>query len=259
MAFQYMGEITGGLAPKMNLQVAANCYGGQMLIWDFAVSAAVKPIIAGSDDPSDVTMIAGICLGAGKNTTPGTSRYNATYKGDLITYDVTQATLVANDPVGAAIAEVQLLTPNSLIRGPIVKDTIGTNPECKACTTGSSDGLTFVIPTIDTSVSMYSTAYCRTGANRGEYRVITSGAVATQTVVVPFTNDIAIDDTFCVTNVRQGLSRIDFDTQFQGIDSSAALTNFYVAIVHELNLEVAGQEYCTFRFSPQHFSYLTTA
>lgn len=259
MAFQYMGEITGGLAPVFDCQVAANCYQGQMLIWDFAVSADVKPIIAASDDPSDVTMVAGICLGSARRTNPGTSLYNATYKGDLITYDVTQATLAVNDPVGAAIAQVQLLTPNSLIRAPIVKDTVGTAPECKACTTGSSDGLTFVIPTIDTSVSMYSTAYCRTGANRGEYRVITTGAVATQTVVVPFTNDIAIGDTFCVANVRRGLSRIDFDTQFQGIDSSAALTNYYVVIVHEINLEVAGQEYCTFRFSPQHFSYLTTA
>jgi hypothetical protein len=200
MAFQYLGEITGGLAPVLNLQVAADCYGGQLLQYDGNAGGLVEPLAAASDDPSDVTIIAGICLGAGRNTTPGTSRYNATYKGDLITYDTTQATLAANDPVGAAIAQMQVLTPLSLIRAPIVKDTVGTAPECKACTTGSSDGLTFVIGTIDTSVSQFSTAYCRTGANRGESRKITTGAVATQTVVVPFTNDIAVGDTFCVAN-----------------------------------------------------------
>jgi hypothetical protein len=259
MAFQYLGEITGGLAPKINLQVGANCYQGQLLKYDYAVSGAVVPVAVAGDDPEDVNVIAGICLGPGRRTNPGVSLYNATYKGDLITYDVTQATLVVNDPVGAALAEVQLLTPNSLLRAPIVKDTVGTAPECKACTTGSADGLTFVIPTIDTSVSMYSTAYCRTGANRGEYRKITTGAVATQTVVIPFTNDIAVGDTFCVANIVQGLARIDFDSQFQGIDSSAALTNYYVAIVHELNLEEAGKEYATFRLSPQHFGYFITA
>ena len=259
MAFQYMGEITGGLAPKMNLQVGANCYAGQLLKWDYTVSGNVLPIAAAADDPEDVNAIAGICLGPGRYTSPGTSLYNSTYKGDLITYDVTQATVAVNDPVGAAIAEVQLLTCNSLIKAPIVKDTIGTAPECKACTTGSANGLTFVIATIDTSVSMYSTAYCRSGANRGEYRKITTGGATTQTVVIPFTNDIAVGDTFCVANVVTGLSRIDFDSQFQGIDSSAALTNYYVAIVHELNLEEAGKEYATFRLSPQHFGYFITA
>ena len=259
MAFQYLGEIIGGLAPKLNLQVAANCYQGQLLKYDQNAGGLVEPVAAAADDPEDVNMLAGICLGSGRRTNPGTSLYNATYKGDLITYDTTQATLAVNDPVGAAIAEVQILTPLSLIRAPIVKDTVGTAPEAKACTTGSSDGLTFIVATIDTTVSQFSTAYCRTGANRGEYRKITTGAAATQTVLVPFTNDIAIGDTFCIANVVQGLAHIDVDTQFQGIDSSPALTSYYIAIVHELNLEEAGKEYCTFRFAPQHFSWLTTA
>ncbi len=257
MAFQYMGEITGGLAPKMNLQVGADCYQGQMLVYDNAAGGIVIPTATASDNPDDTQPIAGICLGAGRRTNPGTSLYNATYKGDLITYDVTQATLVVNDPVGAAIAEVQILTPNSLIRAPIVKDTIGTNPECKACTTGSSDGLTFIVATIDTTVSNYSTAYCRTGANRGEYRKITTGAAATQTVVVPFTNDIAIGDTFCIVNVRQGWAHVQWESQFQGIDSSPDLSVYFNVFVHELNLEEAGKEYCTFRFAPLHFNIHT--
>jgi len=259
MAFQYLGEITGGLAPVIDLQVAATCYGGQLLQYDQNAGGLVEPLIVAADDPNDITVVAGICLARGRNTSPGTSIYSATYKGDTVTYTATQATMLAASPVGATLAQVQTLTPNSLIRGPIVKATVGTAPECKAATTAVSAGTTFIIAAIDTSVSQFSTAYCRTGLSRGEYRKITTGAVATQTVTIPFTYGVAVGDTFCVANVVQGLAHIDFDTQIQGISSSAALTNYYVAIVHELNLEEAGKEYCTFRFAPQHFSWLTTA
>lgn len=254
MAFQYLGEITGGLAPKLNLQVAADCYQGQILRWDANAGGAVEPFAAAAAGPDTTSYVAGICLGAGRYTAPGTSLYNATYKGDLITYDTTQATLAVNVPVGAAIAEVQIITPNSLVRAPIVKDTVGTAPERKACTTGSADGLTFVVAAIDTTVSQFSTVYNSLGANRGEYRKVTTGATTTQTVLVPFTNDIAVGDTFCIANVVQGLAHIDLDSQFQGIDSSAALTNYFVVYVHELNLEEAGKEYATFRFAPRHFA-----
>ncbi len=255
MAFQYLGEITGGLAPvRKNVQVAANVYQGQLLRWDVNAGGSVEPMAAAGAGPDATSYVAGICLGSGRRTSPGTSLYNAIYKGDLITYDTTQATLAVNDPVGAAICELQMLTLNSLLRAPLVNNTIGTNPECKACTTGSSDGLTFIIATIDTTVSNYSTAYCRTGANRGEYRKITTGAAATQTVLVPFTNVIAIGDTFCVVNVTDGLAHIDLESQFQGIDTSPALSSYYVVYVHELNLEEAGKEYATFRFAPRHFA-----
>jgi hypothetical protein len=252
MAFQYLGEITGGLAPVISKQVGATLYGGQLCQYSGAAGGQVIPVAAAAAGP-DTTVVAGIVLGAAKNTSPGTSIYSSTYNGDTITFDVTQATVVANSPVGAAIAQIQTLTPNSLIKAPVVKDTVGTAPECKACTTGSSDGLTFVVPTIDTTVSGYSTVYCRTGANRGEYRVVTTGATTTQTVVIPFTNDIAIGDTFCIANIKEGLSHISWDSLFLGVDSSYdPSSNYFVAIVHELNLEVAGREYVTFRLAARH-------
>lgn len=259
MAFQYLGEMTGGLAPRLNMQIAANCYQGQLLKYDANAGGIVEPVTAASDNPDDTNVIAGICLGPGRYPAAGVSLYDATYRGDLLTYDTTQATLVANTPVGPQLAEVQILTPNSLIRAPIVKDTIGTNPERKACTTGSSDGLTFVTATVDTTVSNFSTVYCSGGANRGQYRKVTTGNATTQTVLVPFTYDIAVGDTFVIANITEGLAHIDFDTQFQGIDSSAALTNYYCAFVHELNLEEAGKEYAVFRLAPLHFSPNVTA
>lgn len=252
MAFEYLGEITGGQAPKRNMQVGATVYAGQLVKYSCAEGGTVIPVAAAAAGP-DTTVIAGIVLGPGRYTSPGTSLYNSTYKGDTITYDTTQATLAVNDPIGPAIAEVQTLTPLSLIKAPIVKDTLGTAPECKACTTGSSDGLTFVVATIDTTVDDYSTCYCRTGANRGQYRVVTTGATTTQTFTVAFTNDIAVGDTFCIANVVEGLAHISWDTQFQAVDSSYdPSSNYFVAIVHEVNLEKAGEEYCTFRLAARH-------
>ena len=230
-----------------NFQIAANVYQGQLLRWDANAGGAVEPAAVSGQGPDTTSIIAGICTGIVTDAS-----YNATYKGDLGTYDTTQANLADNTPVGAAMAQVTLITPTTLIKAPLVKDTIGTNPERKACTTGSADGLTFIIATIDTTVSDFSTAYCSIGANRGEYRKITTGAVATQTVLVPFTNDIAIGDTFCVVNVKDGLAHIDFDSQIQGVDTSDALSNYYVVYVHELNLEEAGKEYIVFTISTRH-------
>jgi hypothetical protein len=250
MAFSWAGDLTGRTMPVVrNFQVAADCYVGQILQADQATSAGVKPSANAAAGPDTAMKILGICIGVSTSPT-----YDATYKGDKATYDTTQATLIANDPIGATYAQVALITPTTLIHAPIVKDTVGTNPECKAATTGSSDGLTFVIASIDTTVSLYSSAYCRDGANAGKYRKITTGAVATQTVVVPFTYDIAVGDTFCVANVVDGLAHLAWDTQIQGIDSSAALSNYFKAYVHELNLQVAGKEYAVFTLSSDHLA-----
>jgi hypothetical protein len=247
--FHWAGDLSGCEPVKRFFPVNADCYQGQLLAWASDGGGIVKPVAAGaSADPDATTKIAAICIGV-RNATPS---FNATYKGDFADYDTTQADLVANDPVGAAMAECVIITPTTLIHGPVVKDTIGTNPERKACTTGSSDGLTFIIPTIDTSVSQYSTAYCSSGANRGVSRIITTGAVATQTVLIAFPYDIAIGDTFVVANVKEGFAKISFDTQFQGIDSSASLQYPYYVYVHELNLAEAGREYVVFSISTRH-------
>jgi len=247
MAFSWAGDLSGALPIVKYFPVAADVYEGQLLMADITVTGGVKPTADAAAGPDTASQLIGICTGIKTSPT-----YNSTYKGNLGTYDTTQATLTANDPVGPCMAEVTLITPTTKIHGPIVKDTVGTNPERKACTTGSSDGLTFVVATIDTTVSYFSTAYCSTGANAGQYRVITTGATATQTVVVPFSYDIAIGDTFCIANVRDGKARIELDTQFQGIDSSAALSNYFNVYVHELNLKEAGKEYAVFTFDGSH-------
>ena len=247
MAFSFAGDLSGAAPVVKKLQIAADVYQGQLLRWDDNAGGLVEPVAAAAAGPDVTSIVAGICTGI--VTSPV---FNATYKGDKGTYDTAQADLEANNPVGPTLAEVLLITPTTLIKAPIVKDTIGTAPERKACTTGSADGLTFVVPAIDTTVSNYSSAYCSAGANRGQYRKITTGAVTTQTVLVPFTYDIAVGDIFCIANIKEGLAHIDLDTQLQGIDSSPALTSYFVVYVHELNLEEAGKEYAIFTISPRH-------
>lgn len=246
---EYAGDLSGAAPVIKNYKVSADCYAGQLLRWDVNGGGTVEPVAVAGAGPDTTSYIAGICTGVVTSPT-----YNATYRGDLCTYDTTQATLVANDPVGAAEVQVTLVTPTTLLKAPIVKDTIGTNAERKACTTGSSDGLTLVVAAIDTTVSQYSTVYNSIGANVGEYRKVTTGATTTQTVLVPFQYDIAVGDTFCIANVVEGNAHIDFESQFQGIDSSAALSNYYTVTVHELNLKEAGKEYAVFSINPRHFA-----
>jgi hypothetical protein len=255
MAFQYLGEITGGLAPVIPaMQVGATVYSGQILIGDYTVSGEVIPSAVAVAGPDVTQKIIGICLGKGRNTSPGTSYYNSTYKGDTITYDTAVADQLLNDPIGAAVAQVQKLTPTSLIRAPLCHGTIGTAPPRGACTTGSS-GATYVNATSGhATVSLFSTSYCYDGANRGEHRIITTGNATTQTHTILFPRTIATGDKFVWVNVRPGYAHVDWDSQFQAIDACAALTYYFEVYVHELNLEVAGGEYAVFSFAANHLA-----
>jgi len=248
MAFSWAGDLSGANPVVRRVQVAADCYQGQLLIWDLNAGGLVEPITVGGAGPDATSQVAGICSAV--VTSPS---YDSTYRGDKATYDVTQAALEANDPVGPTTVDMILVTPTTLIKAPIVRTTIGTSLLRQACTTGSNDGLTFIVPTIDTSVSDFSTAYCYDGANRGQYRKVTTGAVATQTFVIPFTYDIAVGDKFVVANVREGYAHIDFDSQFQGINGIDSLSSsWWAAYVHEINLEEAGKEYAVFQLSTRH-------
>jgi len=248
MAFEWAGDLAGCGPIIRRFPIDADVYQGQLLAWSSDAGGIVQPVADGaSADPDATTKIAAICTGIVTSAT-----YDSTYRGDKGVYDTTQATQIANDPVGAAMAECIIITPTTLIRGPVVKDTIGTNPERKACTTGSSDGLTYVVAAIDTTVSQYSTSYCSKGANRGLYRVVTTGATTTQTFLIAYPYDIAVGDEFCIANIKEGFAKINFDTQFQGIDSSDALSYPYYAYVHELNLAEAGKEYAVFTLSTRH-------
>lgn len=248
---RWAGDLNGAASPTIKeYQVAGDCYVGQIMRWDVNAGGIVEPCAVAAAGPDTTSYIAGIV--AGVVTSPS---YNATYRGDKATYDASMANQLLNSPVGPAKIKLELVTPSTLIRAPIVKDTIGTAPATITVTTAQALGLVVsTTTTIDTSVSQYSTVYCRSGANKGQYRKVTTGGTTDQTVLLAFTYATVVGDVFVVANIVEGAARIDLDTQFQGIDSSPALTNYYSVTVHELNLEVAGEEYAVFSFNPRHFA-----
>jgi hypothetical protein len=251
MAFSWAGDLSGCLPVKKYFQIGETCYQGQMLQYDENTTTGgyVIPVKAAGEAPDTSSLIMGICSGI--VTSPV---YTAGYKGDCGTYDTTLAAVLANDPVGPTMAEVILVTPTTLIRGSVVKDTVGTNPARITNTTASSDGTTVTSTAIDTTVDSLSTMYCVSGANAGKFRKVTAASTTSQVAVVPFPYAIAVGDIFTIANIVEGKAWLAWDTLFQGLDSSAPFTSSYRfdAYVHELNLAEAGREYAVFCLHGKH-------
>jgi hypothetical protein len=255
MAFSYAGSLYGNLPPIVRwFPIGATVYQGQILGYDTAGATNggyVIPSANAAAGPDTATKIVGICTGIVQTA----ATFNATYKGNTLAYSTTQATLAAYDPADAVMAQVVVLRPGDLIHAPVVKDTVGTAPECITNTAASSGGVTITHAAIDTTVDGFSTIYCRTGANRGKSRKVTTvTSTSIETVVVPFPYAIAVGDTFCVVNVVEGMAHIAWDSQLQGIDSSPALSNYFKAYVQHLNLEEAGKEFAVFCLSTDHLA-----
>lgn len=251
MAFSWAGDLSGAKPIIKKFQVGVDCYQGQLLAADISKTTGgyVKPCPVAAAYPDTATRIMGIC-----NAAVTSPVYTASYyKGDLVTYDTSTATLQANSPVGAAMAEVCLITPTTLVRAPIYRTTPGTALLELAATTAVSAGTTFITSGFAAAVDGYSTAYCRSGLNRGEYRKVDGTGTTTQTFVIPWTYGVAIGDKFTVTNLVEGNCHFDLiGTYLNGLEGAAALTNYYCAYVHELNLEESGKEYAVFTISPSH-------
>jgi hypothetical protein len=253
MAFEWAGDLNGANPVVRKFQIGASVYQGQLVEIDEGAATGgyvVKAPVAEAG-PSLTAHILGICTGVVSSPTYTASYYN----GDLATYSTTQATIAAYDPPGPAQVEVTLITPTTLIKAPLWHTTPGTAPHCLAATTAVTAGTTYVTSGFDAAVDAFSTSYCRSGANAGQYRKGDGAGTTTQTVVIPFTYGVGIGDTFVCVNVVEGWAHIDFvATYLNGIDSSASLTYYYNAYVHELNLKEAGREYAVFSFSAQHLA-----
>jgi len=251
MAFEYAGSMYGGSTTPflLNLQVGADCYVGQLVMNDHALGYGhILPAAVAAAGPDVTAGLVGVVVGA--ITSPTYTA--ATYQSDKITYDTTQATQVANDPVGAAEAQVAIMRPGDLWKAPIGKATIATALDVITVTTTDTAGDDVIhTGTITAPTHLLSTVYCRTGANKGLYRVITSGGTADQDLTICFPYDITSGDTFVAADVKLGSCRIDLSTNSLGLDASAA-TNYYDAFCTELNLEVSGEEYAVISFATHH-------
>lgn len=255
MGFSYAGNLGGAGAPvKKQFLTNETMYSGQLVQFQkvptdaLNLGGAVTIAAAAAEAVEDEFPIAGFVSGIvdGSRTyvasTSGTAQY-----GDRTTYTTTQATVKANGP---SEVEVTLMIPGiTLARAPIFNGAWGTALTEQVVTTASSTGVTITAAgdAITDVADDYLTAYCRSGANRGISRIVTTTTSTTvNTVLVPFPNGIAVGDVFVLASCVEGMGGLNFPASADCIDGNHAMNVYYNVYYHTVNLEESGKEYAEF-------------
>ena len=257
MGFQFAGSLSGAAPIVRRYQAGTTMYvgnlvqsglvnvglGGHVDILEVATEAweTTQPIMG------MVTAIADESRTYVKSVS-GTAGY-----GDRTTYTYTQATIAANLGTklsGGAEVDVTLAIPmDTLIRAPIYNTVWGTALTEQVVTTASSTGVTITAAgdAVTDMTAGFLTAYCRSGANRGHYRVVTTTTSTTvNTVVIPFPYGIAVGDVFVLAACSLGIAGMNICTACDAIDGNKISTYYYPAFYHDINLEESGKEYAIF-------------
>ncbi len=220
-------------------------------------------VASGAFDTTGNTKILGIIEGD-NNEIPV---YDATYKVDKITGVASQANQIARNwdgqeghmyPKGEPqpLVQVALIGPHTVIEGPIKNADIDTAPMVLTTTTGDTTGVGGMVTNAceHTPVADFSTMYCRTGANRGLYRITQDTSTVSPTNTVAWPYDVAIGDTFIRVPLRQVLAFMYIDSLGMYVDNSATPAgNYYGVNVVDMDLSTAGEEKVWFTFAPVHF------
>ncbi len=243
----FSNSLSGALPIVRVFDIGETVYEGQLVQSGLIAGAGghVQVADAASEAHENDQPILGIVSGVVDES----RTYDSTYRGNKSTYTTTQATIAST---GTPRVQVTLIRPwDTLIKAPICYTAYGTAPTVLTETTGSAGGTVVTHAAITDTADDLCTVYCRTGANRGIYRVVTTGATTSQTVTVPFPYAIAIGDTFIKVACVLGLGGLDILATANCIDGDAALTNYYDVYYHEINCETAGGEYAVFSFMPK--------
>lgn len=262
MGFSYAGSLGGAGAPVIRrFQVGTHMYNGT-----FAVSNMLSgtgghvelAVVAAESFEDDSPLIGFVTAVADEGRTTVAAASGTAGKGDYCTYTVTVATIAANQGTGLSgggEVDVCLALPmDTLIKGPIYDETWGTALPELTVTTGNADAVTITHASDATGCTDddFATAYCRSGANKGHYRVVTTAGANETVVTVPFPYAIAADDVFVVANCVLGYGGLQFTTAIDGINGDyAGSTAHYSVYYHEINLEESGKEYAVFALWPQ--------
>jgi len=186
--------------------------------------------------------------------------YDTTNLVNYATSVGTQATEVARKWTGAEgmtskgepalMAQVAILDRTVIMKANIYSSTIGTVPTLLTMTTGSAAGLTGFVhnATTGTPIAYQSTYYCRTGLNKGLYRVSYATSTTNPTFYLAWPYATAVGDTFVQVQTALGRNAIQLDATSCWMDNAAS-TNYYNVEVLSLDLQVAGRENVTFRFN----------
>lgn len=257
MGFSIAGSLSGNGPVIVNMHVSETCYVGQLVMTPTigGLGGNCQILDAANEAHENDLWVMGLVVGSGGRLGGGSSgserTFNSTYKGDTIIYTTTQATIAANGEPGTA--RVAIITPDTLLRGPIFNGAFGTALTELDITTADSAGtsVTHAGDTITDIADDLGTVYCRSGANKGLYRIVTTGTTTAQTVTIPFPYTIAANDVFVMASVvKTGLGGIQIPATADCIDGNAALSSYFDVFVHELNLEETGKEFAIFRFMP---------
>jgi hypothetical protein len=248
MGMSYAGSLSGAAPVVRNFLIGETMYEGQLAMTGLIAGTAGAVQIA--DVASEANENDQCIIGLVTGVVDGSRTYNSTYRGHSSTFTTTQATVAANGP---AEVQVTLIRPwDTLIKAPICYTAYGTAPTVLTNTTASAGGVvvTHAGETITDTADDLCIVYCRTGANRGLWRVVTTGATGSQTTTLPFPYAIAVGDTFVKVACVPGLGALDIIATANCINGDAAHASYYPVFYHEINCEVAGQEYAVFSFLP---------
>ncbi len=261
-----------GEAPQkiwIPIKPGATVYVGSIVTLDISAldeGCIVRGQADGAADTTNKDVPFGVVVGTNRKN----PLYSSTYKAEYITDSGATAPhsstveFVGYEGPGAKgdrreLVEVALIMPHTILRAPIYNDAVGTAPTLLTATAGSTDGLSVTTNACDfTPVANLCTIYCRTGANRGIYRITddTSTTAATWDVAMPY--DIAVGDTFIRVPVRwwgPTYARLGDDTVCSYLNcSETPATNYDIIHVVRLDLKEAGKEVVEFYFGADHFA-----
>jgi hypothetical protein len=159
---------------------------------------------------------------------------------------------------GRPQAQVSIIDPCTYIKMPIYNGAFGTAITEGIVSTASTTGAGFTSSACCdvAGVAGYSTVYCRKGNNKGVYRVTSDTSTTVKTVYDYFKYDVALGDVFVGVPFRLGQCYLQLDATATYIEASATpATNTYSAVVVEINLATAGEEYAIFRFDTCQFDF----
>lgn len=257
MAFIYAGNLIGNKPPIIQpMHIGAAIYVGQPVIEDsnFYGHVIAPTDVDGDAAPSLTTPFVGLCVGIVNDPI-----YSAAYQAEYNTYDSSLAAILANSNKDASQVLVSIARPGDLWEAPVVKDTIGTALTELTNSSASSNGTTLTHTVGTNSQAGYSTLYCRKGANKGQYRIVTSGSTSTKVVTVPFPYAIADGDVFVNATARLGRMMMIFDSLYMAIDGDVTTGgSYYTAFCHKLDLETSGEEKAWISIHPNHMWYSTS-
>jgi hypothetical protein len=256
-------EIVEGTSRPLWLPVAYNSgqtiYDAQIVTMSKSLGGVVN-CGAATGTPT-TTLPLGIVLG-NTNVNPV---FDSTYLNEKVTAVQSQAAQLArdwrmqegmfvkNDP--QALVQVALLYPDSVVRLPIYGSaTAYTAPGVGTVTTGAATGTGFTCASAGfdfTAVAGNATYFCRTGLNRGLYRIgsDTNAGTGAKTFTTYWPYSVATGDTFVGVNLALGDNFLQLQTLGFGVDNTATVSTAYYAVrVIDLDLTVPGQEYALVRF-----------